>query len=155
MHEFYQRHPSEYHWTKDHPLEQKNKKDKEIVVIRNKARLVAKGYRQEEGINFEESFELVAQLEDVQIFIACITHKSFLIYQMDVKIAFLNGLQKKEVYFSQLDGFFKPGHPDKVYRLRITLYRLKLAPRAVTEILPDVQALWEINCAYQGDEPDS
>nr|GEU63606.1 copia protein [Tanacetum cinerariifolium] len=74
----------------------KNKKDKDQTVISNKARLVAKGYAQEEGIDFEESFAPVARLEDVRIFIAHAAHKSFPIYQMDVKMAFLNCPLKEE-----------------------------------------------------------
>ncbi|GKA68010.1 retrovirus-related pol polyprotein from transposon TNT 1-94 [Tanacetum coccineum] len=76
----------------------KNKRDEEYNVIRNKARLVAKGYRQYEGIDFKESFAPVARLEDVQLFVAYVAHKSFLVYQMDVKTAFLNGPMKEEVY---------------------------------------------------------
>nr|GEX69307.1 hypothetical protein [Tanacetum cinerariifolium] len=148
---------SEYRWTKDHPLEQirgnpsrpvqtrrqlttdlkmcmfaitKNKKDEEQTVIRNKARLVAKGYAQEEGIDFEESFFLVARLEAVRIFIAYAAHKSFPIYQMDVKLAFLNGPLKEEVYVAQPDEFVDPDHLEKVYRLRKALYGLKQAPKA-------------------------
>nr|GEX21861.1 retrovirus-related Pol polyprotein from transposon TNT 1-94 [Tanacetum cinerariifolium] len=108
----------------------KNKKDEEQTVIRNKARLVAKGYAQEEGINFEESFSPVARLEAVRIFIAYAAHKSFPIYQMDVKMAFLNGPLKEEVYVAQPDGFVDPDHPENVYRLRKALYGLKQAPRA-------------------------
>ncbi|GJV97978.1 retrovirus-related pol polyprotein from transposon TNT 1-94 [Tanacetum coccineum] len=96
----------------------KNKKDEDQTVIRNKARLVAKGYAQEEGIDFEESFAPVARLEAVRIFVAYAAHKSFPIYQMDVKTAFLNGPLKEEVYVAQPDGFVDPDHPDKVYRLR-------------------------------------
>nr|GFB98916.1 opie1 putative pol protein [Tanacetum cinerariifolium] len=84
---------SEYRWTKDHPLEQK---DEDQTMIRNKARLVAKGYAQEKGIDFEESFAPVARLEAIRIFIAYAAHKSFSIYQMDVKTAFLNGPLKEE-----------------------------------------------------------
>nr|GEU97183.1 retrovirus-related Pol polyprotein from transposon TNT 1-94 [Tanacetum cinerariifolium] len=108
----------------------KNKKDEDQTVIQNKARLVAKGYAQEEGIDFEESFAPVAHLEAVWIFIAYTAHKSFPVYQMDVKMAFLNGLLKEEVYVAQPDGFADPDHPDKVYRLRKALYGLKQAPRA-------------------------
>nr|GEU52922.1 retrovirus-related Pol polyprotein from transposon TNT 1-94 [Tanacetum cinerariifolium] len=79
----------------------KNKTDEDQTVIRNKARLVAKGYAQEEGIDFEESFAPVARLEAVRIFITYVAHKSFLIYQMDVKTTFLNGPLKEEVYFAQ------------------------------------------------------
>ncbi|GKC33211.1 retrovirus-related pol polyprotein from transposon TNT 1-94 [Tanacetum coccineum] len=108
----------------------KNKKDEDQTVIRNKARLVAKGYAQEEGIDFEESFAPVARLEAVRIFVAYATHKSFPIYQMDVKTAFLNGPLKEEVYVAQPEGFVDPDHPEKVYLLRKALYGLKQAPRA-------------------------
>ncbi|GJX07249.1 retrovirus-related pol polyprotein from transposon TNT 1-94 [Tanacetum coccineum] len=108
----------------------KNKKDEDQTVIRNKARLVAKGYAQEEGIDFEESYALVARLEAVRIFVAYAAHKSFPTYQMDVKTAFLNGPLKEEVYVAQPDGFVDPDHPEKVYRLRKALYGLKQAPRA-------------------------
>nr|GEZ60335.1 hypothetical protein [Tanacetum cinerariifolium] len=108
----------------------KNKKDEDQTVIRNKALLVAKGYVQEEGIDFEESFAPVARLEAVQIFIAYAAHKSFPIFQMDVKTSFLNGPLKEEVYVAQPDGFVDPDHPEKVYRLRKALYGLKQAPKA-------------------------
>nr|GFB29295.1 Gag-Pol polyprotein [Tanacetum cinerariifolium] len=184
MHTFYQRYPSEHHWTKDHPLEQvignpsqfvrtrrqlesdaemcmfaltvsrtepknikealadsawiesmqeelhqfdrleiwelvdrplctnvinlkwlwKNKRDEENTVIRNKSRLVAKGYAQKEGVDFEESFAPVARLEAIRLFIAYAAHKSFIIYQMDVKTTFLYGPLKEEVYVNQPDG---------------------------------------------------
>ncbi|GJU43481.1 retrovirus-related pol polyprotein from transposon TNT 1-94 [Tanacetum coccineum] len=100
------------------------------TIIRNKARLVAKGYAQEEGIDFEESFAPVARLEAVRIFVAYAAHKSFPIYQMDVKMAFLNGPLKEEVYVAQPEGFVDPDHPEKVYLLRKALYGLKQAPRA-------------------------
>ncbi|GKB61267.1 retrovirus-related pol polyprotein from transposon TNT 1-94, partial [Tanacetum coccineum] len=86
--------------------------------------------KNEEGIDFEESFALVASLEDVQIFVSYVAHKSFPIYQMYVKTAFLNGPLKEEVYVSQPGGFVDPDHPEKVYLLRKALYRLKQAPRA-------------------------
>nr|GEV18527.1 reverse transcriptase domain-containing protein [Tanacetum cinerariifolium] len=112
----------------------KNKKDKDLSVIRNKARLVAKGYAQEKGIDFKESFAPVARLEYVWIFVAYATHKSFLIYQMDVKMAFLNG-PLKEVYVAQPKGFVDHDHPEKVYILRIALYGLKQVLRAWYEEL--------------------
>ncbi|GJU35461.1 retrovirus-related pol polyprotein from transposon TNT 1-94 [Tanacetum coccineum] len=108
----------------------KNKKDEDQTVIRNKARLVAKGYAQEEGIDFKESFAPVARLEAVWIFVAYAAHKSFLIYQMDMKMAFLNGPLKEEVYVAQPEGFVDPDHPKKVYLLRKALYGLKQALRA-------------------------
>nr|GFA69521.1 hypothetical protein [Tanacetum cinerariifolium] len=108
----------------------KNKRDEENTVIRNKYRLVAKGYAQKEGVDFEESFAPVARLEAVTLFIAYAAHKSFTIYQMDVKTAFLYGPLKEEVYFNQPDGFVDPYHPNQVYRLKKALYGLKQAPRA-------------------------
>ncbi|GKF78497.1 retrovirus-related pol polyprotein from transposon TNT 1-94, partial [Tanacetum coccineum] len=107
-----------------------NKKDEDQTVIRNKARHLAKGYAQEEGIDFEESFAPVARLEAVRIFVAHAVHKSFPIYQMDVKTAFLNGPLKEEVYVAQPEGFVDPDHLEKVYLLRKALYGLKQAPRA-------------------------
>ncbi|GKA00136.1 retrovirus-related pol polyprotein from transposon TNT 1-94 [Tanacetum coccineum] len=91
-------------------------------VLKNKAQLVAKGYRQEEGINFEESFALVARIEAIRIFIANAASKNMITYQIDVKIAFLNGELKEEVYISQLEGFVDPDHPTHVYRLKKALY---------------------------------
>nr|GEZ19774.1 retrovirus-related Pol polyprotein from transposon TNT 1-94 [Tanacetum cinerariifolium] len=88
------------------------------------------GYAQKEGVNFEESFAPVARLEVVRLFIAYAAHKSFTVYQMDVKTTFLYGPLKEEVYVNQPDGFVDPYHPDKVYRLKKALYGLKQAPRA-------------------------
>nr|GEW72313.1 retrovirus-related Pol polyprotein from transposon TNT 1-94 [Tanacetum cinerariifolium] len=108
----------------------KNKKDVDQTVIRNKARLVAKRYAQEERIDFEESFAPVARLEAVRIFVAYAAHKSFPIYQMDVKTVFLNGPLKEDVYVAQPEGFVDLDHPEKVYRIRKALYGLKQVPRA-------------------------
>nr|GEU33639.1 integrase, catalytic region, zinc finger, CCHC-type, peptidase aspartic, catalytic [Tanacetum cinerariifolium] len=94
-------------------------------VLKNKARLVAKGYRQEEGIDFEESFSPVAHIKAIRIFIANAASKNMTIYQMDVKIAFLNGELKEEVYVSQPEGFVDPDHPHHVYRLKKALFGLK------------------------------
>nr|GEZ55799.1 retrovirus-related Pol polyprotein from transposon TNT 1-94 [Tanacetum cinerariifolium] len=99
-------------------------------VLKNKAQLVAKGYRQEEGINFEESFAPVAHIEAIRIFITNATSKNITIYQMDVKTAFLNGKVKEEVYVSQPEGFVDPDHLTHVYRLKKALYGLKQAPQA-------------------------
>ncbi|GKE07382.1 retrovirus-related pol polyprotein from transposon TNT 1-94 [Tanacetum coccineum] len=108
----------------------KVKLDEYDDVLKNKARLVAKGYRQEEGIDYEESFMPIARIEVKRIFIANATSKSMTIYQMDVKTAFLNGELKEEVYVSQPEGFVDPDHPTHVYRLMNVLYGLKQAPRA-------------------------
>nr|GEV49841.1 hypothetical protein [Tanacetum cinerariifolium] len=87
-------------------------------------------HAQKEGVDFEESFAPVARLEAVRLFIAYGAHKSFTVYQMDVKTSFLYGPLKEEVYVNQLDGFVYPYHPDKVYHLKKALYGLKQAPRA-------------------------
>nr|GFC15654.1 integrase, catalytic region, zinc finger, CCHC-type, peptidase aspartic, catalytic [Tanacetum cinerariifolium] len=79
----------------------KNKHDKEQTVIRNKSRLVVRGYRQEEGLDFEESFASVAKMEAIRIFLAYAAHKSFTVFQMDVKTAFLHGSLKEDVYVCQ------------------------------------------------------
>nr|GEZ23575.1 copia protein [Tanacetum cinerariifolium] len=129
MHTFYQPYPHEFQWTKDHPLEQ-NKHDEEQTVIRNKSRLVVRGYRQEEGINFKESFALVARMEAIRIFLAYAAHKSFTVFQMDVKTAFLHGSLKEDVYVCQPEGFIDADHPSHVYKLKKALYGLKQAPRA-------------------------
>nr|GEU85773.1 hypothetical protein [Tanacetum cinerariifolium] len=104
-------------------------------VLKTKTQWVAKAknenvQKREEGIDFEESFAPVARLEAVRIFVAYAAHKYFLIYQMDVKTAFLNGTLKEEVYVAQPDMFVDPGHPKKVYRLMKALYGLKQALRA-------------------------
>ncbi|GKF15980.1 retrovirus-related pol polyprotein from transposon TNT 1-94, partial [Tanacetum coccineum] len=91
---------------------QKNNCDAENIVVRNKTRLVAKGYRQEEGIDFEESFAPVACLEAIRMFIAYVAHKNITIFQMDVKSDFLNGPLKEEVYVSQPEWFIDPKFPD-------------------------------------------
>ncbi|GKB91075.1 retrovirus-related pol polyprotein from transposon TNT 1-94 [Tanacetum coccineum] len=101
-------------------------------VLKNKARLVAKGYRQEEGIDFEESSALVARMEGIRIFIANAASKNIIIYQMDVKATFLNGKLKEEVYVIQPKGFVDPDHPIHVYHLKKALYGLKQALREWT-----------------------
>nr|GFD56671.1 retrovirus-related Pol polyprotein from transposon TNT 1-94 [Tanacetum cinerariifolium] len=90
--------------------------------------LVATEYRQEEGIDFEESFAPVAHIEAIHIFIANAISRNITVYQMDVKMAFLNGDLKEEVYVSQQEGFVDPDHPTHVYRLKKVLYGLKHAP---------------------------
>nr|GEX68258.1 retrovirus-related Pol polyprotein from transposon TNT 1-94 [Tanacetum cinerariifolium] len=99
-------------------------------VLKNKARLVAKGYRQEEGIDFEESFAPVAHIKAIRIFIANASSKNMTVYQMDVKTAFQNGELKEKVYVSHPEGFVDPDHLTHVYRLKKALYGLKQAPRA-------------------------
>nr|GEZ66690.1 hypothetical protein [Tanacetum cinerariifolium] len=99
-------------------------------ILKNKARLVARGYRQEEGIDFEESFASVSKLEAIRIFLTYAKHKNMVVYQMDVKTAFLNGNLREEVYVSQPDRFVDQDNPNHVYKLKKALYGLKQAPRA-------------------------
>nr|GFA33135.1 retrovirus-related Pol polyprotein from transposon TNT 1-94 [Tanacetum cinerariifolium] len=107
----------------------KNKHDEEQTVIRNKSRLVVRGYRQEEGIDFEESFTPVARMEAIRIFLAYVAHKPFTVFQMDVKTAFLHGSLKEDVYVCQPEGFIDADHPSHVYKLKKALHGLKQAPR--------------------------
>ncbi|GJS65112.1 retrovirus-related pol polyprotein from transposon TNT 1-94 [Tanacetum coccineum] len=108
----------------------KNQHDEENTVIKNKTRLVVRGYRQEEGIDFEKSFALVDRMEAIGIFLAYTAHKSFIVFQMDVKTAFLHGSLKEDVYVCQPEGFIDVDHPSHVYNLKKALYGLKQAPRA-------------------------
>ncbi|GKB20959.1 retrovirus-related pol polyprotein from transposon TNT 1-94 [Tanacetum coccineum] len=83
----------------------KNKKDESSLVIQNKARLVAQGYCQQEGIDYDDTFAPVARIEAIRLFLAYAAHKDFMVYQMDVKTAFLNGILKEELYVGQPLGF--------------------------------------------------
>nr|GEX62713.1 hypothetical protein [Tanacetum cinerariifolium] len=107
----------------------------ELKWLENKVHLVARGYRQEEGIDFEESFSPVSRLEAIRIFLAYATHKNMVVYQMDVKTAFLNGNLREEVYVSQPDMFVDQDNPNHVYKLKKALYGLKQAPRAWYDML--------------------
>ncbi|GKE80643.1 retrovirus-related pol polyprotein from transposon TNT 1-94, partial [Tanacetum coccineum] len=104
-------------------------------ILKNKACLVARGYHQEEGINFEESFAPVARHDVIRIFLAYAAHMNMIIYQMDVKTAFLNGILREEVYVSQLDVFVDQDNLNHVYKLKKALYGLKQAPRAWYDLL--------------------
>nr|GEU48928.1 retrovirus-related Pol polyprotein from transposon TNT 1-94 [Tanacetum cinerariifolium] len=106
-----------------------------LQVLKNKARLVVQGFRQEEAIDFEESFAPIARIEAIRIFVANTVHKNMTIFQMDVKTAFLNGKHKEEVYVSQPEGFVDHDNPPHVYKLKMALYGLKQAPRAWYDIL--------------------
>nr|GEZ05109.1 hypothetical protein [Tanacetum cinerariifolium] len=104
-------------------------------VLKNKARLVAQGFRQEECINFKESFASVTRIDAICIFVANAAHKNMKISQMDVKTEFLNGELKEEVYVSQPEGFVDQDNPSHVYKLKKDLYGLKQAPRAWYDML--------------------
>nr|GEY65381.1 hypothetical protein [Tanacetum cinerariifolium] len=142
MHTFYQPYHHEFQWTKDHPLEQNVKEamtdpawiesmQEELLQFKRlDSRLVVRGYHQEEGMDFKESFALVARMEAIRIFLAYVVHKSFIMVQMDVKTAFLHGTLKEDVYVCQLEGFIDADHSSHVFKLKKALYGLKQAPRA-------------------------
>ncbi|GKE25587.1 retrovirus-related pol polyprotein from transposon TNT 1-94 [Tanacetum coccineum] len=109
--------------------------DEEGVVTKNKVILVAKGYKQEEGIDYDETFAPVARLETIRIFLAYASYMGFIVFQMDVKSAFLNGKISEEVYVEQPPGFESNEFPNHVCRLNKALYGLKQAPKAWYETL--------------------
>ncbi|GJR27186.1 putative ribonuclease H-like domain-containing protein [Tanacetum coccineum] len=113
----------------------RNKKDERGIIVRNKARLVAQGYTQEEGIDYDEVFAPVARIEAIRLFLAYASFMNFVVYQMDVKSAFLYGKIEEEVYVCQPPGFEDPEFPDRVYKVEKALYGLHQAPRAWYETL--------------------
>ncbi|GJV73251.1 putative ribonuclease H-like domain-containing protein [Tanacetum coccineum] len=113
----------------------RNKKDERGIVIKNKARLVAQRYTQEEGIDYDEVFSPVARIEAIRLFLAYASFKDFVVYQMDVKSAFLYGKIEEEVYVCQQPGFEDPDFPDRVYKVEKALYGLHQAPKAWYETL--------------------
>ncbi|GJZ05267.1 retrovirus-related pol polyprotein from transposon TNT 1-94 [Tanacetum coccineum] len=104
--------------------------DENGVVIRNKARLVAQGYIQKEGVDYDETFAPVARLEAIRIFLSYDAYMGFVVYQIDVKNAFLNRKLYKKVYVQQPPGFESNEFPNYVCKLDKALYGLKQAPRA-------------------------
>ncbi|GJU96032.1 putative ribonuclease H-like domain-containing protein [Tanacetum coccineum] len=106
----------------------RNKKDERLIVVRNKARLVSQGYTQEEGIDYDEVFALVARIEAIRIFLAYASYMGFIMYQMDMKSAFLYGTIEEEVYVCQPPGFEDPHFPNKVYKVEKALYGLHQPP---------------------------
>ncbi|CAH1432412.1 unnamed protein product [Lactuca virosa] len=115
----------------------KKKLDESGAVVRNKVRLVAKGYIQLEGVDYDETYALVARMEAIRIFLAYAAHKNIKVHQMDVKSAFLNGELKEEVYLQQPPGFECLEFPDYCYKLEKAVYSLKQAPRAWYETLSE------------------
>ncbi|GJV19370.1 retrovirus-related pol polyprotein from transposon TNT 1-94 [Tanacetum coccineum] len=107
-----------------------NKRDETVIVIKNKARLVAQGYNQQEGIDYDETFAPVARLKAIRIFLAFATYMNFIVYQIDVKSAFLNGKLKEEVYVKQPLGFESGEFPNYVCKLDKAIYGLKQDLRA-------------------------
>ncbi|GJX90874.1 putative ribonuclease H-like domain-containing protein, partial [Tanacetum coccineum] len=112
-----------------------NKRDERSIVVKNKATLVAQRFRQEEGIDYDEVFPLIAKIEAIRLFLAFVSFMGFPVYQIDVKSAFLYGTIGEEVYVHQPPGFVDPAHPNKVYKVIKALYGLHQAPRAWYETL--------------------
>nr|GEX50849.1 putative ribonuclease H-like domain-containing protein [Tanacetum cinerariifolium] len=108
----------------------RNKKDERGIVVKNKARLVAQGHTQEERTDYEEVFSPVVRIEAIRLFLAYASFMGFMVYQMDVKNAFLYGTIEEEVYVCQPPGFEDLDYPDKVYKVVKALYGLHQAPRA-------------------------
>ncbi|GJX80114.1 putative ribonuclease H-like domain-containing protein [Tanacetum coccineum] len=125
-----------------------NKKDERGIVIKNKARLVAQGYTQEEGIDYDEVFAPVARIEAIRLFLAYASFKDFVVYQMDVKSAFLYGKIEEEVYVYQPPGFEDPNFLDRVYKVEKALYGLHQAPRVCTA--SEAEGRWDF---YQSRQP--
>ncbi|GJZ68658.1 putative ribonuclease H-like domain-containing protein, partial [Tanacetum coccineum] len=128
----------------------RNKKDERGIVIKNKARLVAQGCTQEEWIDYDEVFAPVARIEAIRLFLAYASFKYFMVYQMDVKIAFLYGKIKEEVYVCQPPGFEDLDFPDRVYKVEKALYGLHQAPRAWYETL----STYLLDNGFQGGKID-
>ncbi|GJX76989.1 putative ribonuclease H-like domain-containing protein [Tanacetum coccineum] len=117
----------------------RNKKDERGIVIRNKARLVAQEYTQEEGIDYDELFAPIARIEVIRLFLAYASFKDFMVYQLDVKSAFLYGKIEEEVYVCQPPGFEDPDFPDRIYKVEKALYGLHQAPITWYETLSTYQ----------------
>nr|GEX87294.1 copia protein [Tanacetum cinerariifolium] len=127
-----------------------NKKDESSLVIQNKSRLIAVGYSQQEGIDYDETFSSIARIEAIRLFLAYAAHKDFIVFQMDVKTVFLNGILKEEVYVGQPPGFVSKQYPDHVYALDKALYGLKQAPRACSS-RPDIMFATCMCVRYQAN----
>nr|GEU50666.1 putative reverse transcriptase, RNA-dependent DNA polymerase [Tanacetum cinerariifolium] len=119
----------------------RNKKDERGIVVRNKARLVAQGHTQEEGIDYDDVFALVARIKAIRQFLAYTSFKNFVVYQMDVKSAFLYGKIEKEVYVCQPPAFEDLEFPDRVYKVEKALYGLRQAPKAYQYTYRDLKAM--------------
>ncbi|GJR50110.1 retrovirus-related pol polyprotein from transposon TNT 1-94 [Tanacetum coccineum] len=112
-----------------------NKEDNSSLVIRNKERLVAQGYHQEECNDYHDTFALVARIEAIRLIIVYVAYKNFTVFQMDVKMAFLNGIIKEDVYVGQPPDFVSKKYPNHVYALDKALYGLRQAPQAWYDVL--------------------
>nr|GEV48126.1 retrovirus-related Pol polyprotein from transposon TNT 1-94 [Tanacetum cinerariifolium] len=137
VHTFYQPYPHEKNWTEDHPLHKIIGDPKSSVHTR--------------GIDYDETFAPVARIEVIRLFLAYAAHKDFIVFQMDVKIVFLNEILKEKVYVGQPPGFVSKQYPDHVYALDKALYGLKQAPRAWYAVLSH----FLIKSGFQKDSTDT
>nr|GEV83785.1 putative ribonuclease H-like domain-containing protein [Tanacetum cinerariifolium] len=128
---------------------QEEYKDERGIVIRNKARLFVQGHTQEDEIDYEEVFPPVARIEAIGLFLAYASFMGFMVYQTDIKSAFLYGTIEKEVFVCQPQGHKDPEHPDKVYKVVKALYGLHQAPRAWYETL----ANYLLENGFQREKP--
>jgi len=108
----------------------RNKLNEQGEVIRNKARLVAQGYSQQEDIDYTETFAPVTRLKAIRLLLSYAVNHGIILYQMDVKSAFLNGVIEEEMFVKKPPGFENLKNPYHVYKLKKSLYGLKQAPRA-------------------------
>ncbi|GJY40650.1 copia protein [Tanacetum coccineum] len=129
----------------------RNKLDENGIVSQNKARLVAQGYNQQEGINYDETYALVARLESIGILLAYACALDFKLFQMDVKSAFINSFINEEVYVAQPSGFIDFEKPNHVYKLKKALYGLKQALKAW--FLPEIYSMAGEDEFHDGNPP--
>ena len=108
----------------------KTKLNADGSINKNKARLVVKGYAQEQGIDYQDTFAPVSRMDTIKLLLVLASQKGWLVWQMDVKSAFLNGTLDEEIYVEQPQGFEDESNLNKVYLLKKALYGLKQAPRA-------------------------
>nr|GEX12138.1 copia protein [Tanacetum cinerariifolium] len=121
----------------------RNKLEENGIVSQNKARLVAQGYNQQEGIDYDETYALVARLESIRILLAYDCALNFNLFQMDVKSSFLNGFINEEVYVAQPSGFIDFKKPDHVYKLKKELYGLKQEPKSCPKLFNKSYVLYD------------
>ncbi|GKA70259.1 retrotransposon protein, putative, ty1-copia subclass [Tanacetum coccineum] len=129
----------------------KKKTDMDGAVHTYKARLVAKGYTQTPGIDYEETFSPVADIRAIRILIAITAFYDYEIWQMDVKTAFLNGYLSEEVYMEQPEGFVNPKYPNRVCKLKRSIYGLKQASRQWNKRFDD--EIKKFGFSQNADEP--
>ncbi|GKA30353.1 retrotransposon protein, putative, ty1-copia subclass [Tanacetum coccineum] len=129
----------------------KKKTNMDGAVHTYKARLVAKGYTQTPGIDYEETFSPVADIRAIRILIAIAAYYDYEIWQMDVKTAFLNGYLNEEVYMEQPEGFVNPKYPNRVCKLKRSIYGLKQASRQWNKRFDD--EIKKFGFSQNADEP--